>query len=160
MKHIHSYNFIKWFDDSKVVDFDKEPLIVYHGTKNSFDVFNKINVNEPSGDYVGCGYFFTSDKNKAYEYGHIIIPVYLKIINPIVIYNSYDAKKLRDSFGGENYYKLKNENPCKIQEELINRGYDGLIDYSYNQYAVFYPNQIKSVDNYGDWNENNNNIYL
>jgi hypothetical protein len=33
-------NFWKWFGDSKVVDEQGRPLVVYHGTRHSFDEFN------------------------------------------------------------------------------------------------------------------------
>lgn len=33
-------NFAKWFGDSKVVDADGNPLVVYHGTSESFDQFD------------------------------------------------------------------------------------------------------------------------
>jgi hypothetical protein len=38
---IDNPNFKRWFGDSKVVDDDGNPKIVYHGTTKSFDVFEK-----------------------------------------------------------------------------------------------------------------------
>ena len=40
-KGVESPFFKKWFGDSKVVDADGKPLIVYHGTRSDFDVFKK-----------------------------------------------------------------------------------------------------------------------
>ena len=33
-------NFWNWFDGSKVVDEKGRPLVVYHGTKDTFDIFD------------------------------------------------------------------------------------------------------------------------
>lgn len=56
-------NFKHWFGDSKVVDENGEPLVVYHGTTHTFDNF------EPDrgtiGNAVGIGYYFTSSADDA-----------------------------------------------------------------------------------------------
>jgi len=44
-------------------------------------------------------------------------------------------------------------------EKIVELGYDGLIDNLYNQYAVFQPNQIKSVDNDGSFDLDDDDIY-
>jgi hypothetical protein len=47
-------------------------------------------------------------------------------------------------------------------EDLKERGYDGIIIKSnnYDQYVAFKSNQIKSVNNNGDYNCETNNIFL
>ena len=35
-------NFKKWFKNSKVVDKQGNPLVVYHGTNKSFNSFDKL----------------------------------------------------------------------------------------------------------------------
>ena len=59
----------------------------------------------------------------------------------------------------------------KLYNGLIEFGFDGVFHEPYNKvdlysfnkhpvaYVVLYPNQIKSVDNNGEWNMSNNNIY-
>lgn len=159
--------FKKWFGDSKVVDEKGEPLVVYHGTDVKFNEFKKetFNKNEISGDYVGEAFYF-SNKETALKYGKDIIPVYLKSENPLIVNNYKDFEKLIiDMFGMDKtnsypaYFDIKDENPKKIKEEFIKLGYDGLIDNLYNQYAVFEPTQIKSVENQGTFDLNNPNIY-
>lgn len=145
---------LAWFGDSKVTHNGK-PLLVYHGTNTKFLKFDKkyINTIEPKGDYIGCGFYFTGDYYTALKYADSsvkkkggepnVIKAYLKIENPILINSAEDAKNLRDIFGGEiEYYKLSKSNPYKIRETLIELGYDGLIDNTYNQYAVFIESQI------------------
>ncbi|MBQ3989256.1 MAG: hypothetical protein II630_00310, partial [Bacteroidales bacterium] len=50
-------NFWRWFGDSKVVDEQGRPLVVYHGSENSFDTFEKTD--------VANAYFFAGDKKVA-----------------------------------------------------------------------------------------------
>ena len=50
--------FKKWFGDSKVVDKNGEPLIVYHGTTHNFDSFTKERGNTEND--FGKGYYFTN----------------------------------------------------------------------------------------------------
>jgi hypothetical protein len=52
--------FRAWFGDSKVVDADGRPLVVYHGTGDEFDTFSK--------DYAGGLFHFTEDEHAARNY--------------------------------------------------------------------------------------------
>ena len=59
--------FKKWFGDSKVVDENGKPLVVYHGTTQNFDIFD-IKKSEAEAD-LGGGFYFTSsarDVNRNY----------------------------------------------------------------------------------------------
>lgn len=153
-------NFYNWFGNSKVVDEQGRPLVVYHGTNNNFNIFDKsmFNKTESRGDYVGEGFYFHKKSYSAQKYGKNIIAAYLKLENPIIINNEQDANEFRDSFGKDDkYWDLQ---PSEIRTKLIERDYDGLIDNLYNQYATFEPNQIKSVDNRGTYSSDTGNIYL
>ena len=69
---------------SKVVDENGEPLVVYHGTSNTFDTFDKSKlgsttgkgkyVNKKTGEEIPIdsekGFFFTSDKMNALSYSY------------------------------------------------------------------------------------------
>ena len=79
----YSNSFKEWFGESKVVDENGEPLVVYHGTNYTISDFNYKDDRE-----FNPGFFFTSDKNYAESVaeaksGNIIMPVFLKITNPI-----------------------------------------------------------------------------
>lgn len=78
--------FKNWFGDSKVVDDDGQPLVVYHGTKESFNIFDfdKLGLNTGADSAEELGFFF-SGENVAGEFGENLIPVYLSIKNPMVI---------------------------------------------------------------------------
>lgn len=66
---VGSENFKKWFRDSKVVDADGNPRVVYHGSAIEFEAFDKnllgSNTHAPSAE---TGFFFTSDKEVAQSY--------------------------------------------------------------------------------------------
>lgn len=130
---------------------------VYHGTNVEFDKFDesKINSIEQSGDYVGEGFYFTKDVNKAKKYAQqtikknggkeVVIEAYLDMQKPFVINNKKDVEKLNTIFGGEEArIELSLDNPSEIRKILQNNGYDGLIDNMYGQSAVFDPSQIKT----------------
>ena len=61
--------FKKWFGDSKVVDENGEPLIVYHGTSANFDTFDNSKLGfSTDAKSAKQGIFFTSAKNVAEGY--------------------------------------------------------------------------------------------
>jgi len=76
-RQINSPEFKRWFGNSKVVDKDGKPLIVYHGTRSSSEPFTVFNTatNRTLGTHFGS--------TKAAEIiGSNIYPVYLKLENP------------------------------------------------------------------------------
>lgn len=137
--------------DYTIKDEKGTPITVFHGTNADFKNFDvsKINSNEPAGDFVGRGIFFTPDKSKAQGYGNNIKSANISMKNPLVIETKEDINNLYNQFGGiVNYVKLKKSNPQAVQNKLIELGYDGLIDKMYNQYAVFEPTQIHNLQHY------------
>ena len=79
-------NFWKWFGDSKVVDASGKPLVVYHGTRAQFEVFDFGRIGQ-QGRAEGAGFYFTTNKQVAAGYG-TPMDVYLAVGKPL----AYDAK--------------------------------------------------------------------
>ena len=139
-------NFWKWFGNSKIVDENGNPLICYHGTNNKFNSFNK-SIN----GHFDAGIYFTPNYSVGKSYGSKLKSVYLKMENPLW-FNRDMPEELEKAV----YFRNK---------ELL-KDYDGIIvgfpengmDFV-SEIIVFEPNQIKSIDNNGDWNPNSNNIY-
>ena len=148
--------FKAWFGDSKVVDAEGKPLVVYHGTARAFDTFN----------VRGLGAWFTSQPDVAGSYSEIatraasdgaaqVIPVHLSIKNPApseAIFDAYqDAKKAKVPKGGAVAF---------VREKLEAHGYDGIVDGKGVDaaYVAFRPEQIKSVNNRGTFDPNDPNI--
>lgn len=143
---IDNPNFWKWFGDSKVVDEQGNPLVVYHGTNTDFDQFityygahfgNKDQVDEIHD---------RMDFNELRD-GLNTIPVYLSIQNP---------KRIKDL--GSSKYDWRD-----AKQKAISQGYDGFIyknrfegDKRSDSYVAFYQSQIKSaIGNNGNFDPNN-----
>ena len=104
--------FLAWFKDSKVVDAEGKPLVVYHGTASDFDAFqmdaplrNKVRVlatwaaSKIDGSYSTrrakekATAFFTSDPALASDYAasfgdaaaQVVMPTYLSLQRPVVM---------------------------------------------------------------------------
>lgn len=179
--------FKNWFGDwlndpqnaSKVVDENGEPLVVYHGTlKGGFKIFKNSKkgvwfANEDvAGDYGWATDEETGEpiriKQSDIEETQGVYPVFLNIRNPLTV-----------DFQGKG--ALDNEKaPSEIFEENIsdNNNYDGMIvnnvkDYGmpmgattefykapHSTYAIKNSNQIKSINNRGNFDRRNPDIYL
>lgn len=160
--------FKKWFKNSKVVNKDGSPLVVYHGTDKIFSIFKPgtrgSNTGAPSAE---AGYFFTSRKATAEYYSRgkypnresarehhaspTVLPVYLSIQNPLV--HDFKGKMYRE----ESYRDLIDRAQAAGHDGVILQNtYDGG-EYSRmdawmqgrfkgeNIYVAFEPNQIKSA---------------
>ena len=142
--------FLAWFGDwinnptkaSKVVDENGEPLVVYHF---SSERFNKFDLSKTRQNMDIPGFYFSNEKQNWQDMGRNLMSVFLNIRNPI---------KGKPSSKGEG---------SKVRKRLISAGYDGAIsidEETYEtEYLVFSPNQIKSVNNRGEWSLKNSNIF-
>lgn len=78
-------NFWAWFGDSKVVDADGRPLVVYHGSDTTFEAFTVESIGK-NATALGYGFYFAEreDVAKAYEgEGGGVTAVYLAASNPV-----------------------------------------------------------------------------
>jgi hypothetical protein len=94
---INTDAFKRWFGDSKVVDENGEPLVVYHGTVDDIKEFDttRSEMGSHFGDDLAANMVFDSKsdgfKPKAMPTtGRNIIPVYLQINKPLRI-NDVDS---------------------------------------------------------------------
>jgi hypothetical protein len=163
-----------WFGDSKVVDEKGEPKVVYHGTTKDFTSFSK----EASH---GFGIYFTPEPDVATTYatgtmsrgitpeeaaeitgsnleeGPRILPVFLKIRNPLEITAS-------DYLNGVTNSGIL----LADRDVLVAAGYDGILVkadpdmgddlFAHDNWIAFEPTQIKSVNNRGTFDPNDPNI--
>ena len=76
--------FKRWFGNSKVVNADGSPKVMYHGTNKDFNEFMASEKANRTG--MPDGFYFTSDAEDASRYakgdGASVMPVYLSIKNP------------------------------------------------------------------------------
>jgi len=160
---VRTPQFKTWFGDwetdpanaSKVVDENGEPLVVYHGTKSRFFVFDR-NMGGQSNTLAKVGFWFTAKKAFAENFAwqaywgkddEAIYSVFLNIKNP-KIYTTNFTKDYGDSYEQfhSDIYKLegkkeweaniagigmKLENPEQTidnyRQLLSDEGYDGII---------------------------------
>lgn len=147
-------SFKNWFGDwendpanaSKVVDENGEPLVVYHGTDEIFNIFDKTK-GRANMDIQGS--FFSPYKIDAQGYGKNVYPVFLNIKNPA---NENVGYKTLNKYQGQNGAGIK------AREDLIKQGYDG-VNNENTEYVVFDSKQIKSINNRGSFDRNNPDIY-
>lgn len=170
-------NFYKWFGDSKVVDEQGRPLVVYHGSKSVFDTFDINMIGAGAGSALGDGFYFTKDKLTASEYGADIMSVYLNIRNPLVFDYTNALDYLRKVFkikqseidGWKKYYASGADTTSYVVNRLFREydltekakslGFDGVLFDSGDEIVAFEPNQIKSVNNRGTYDSRTPNIY-
>jgi hypothetical protein len=163
---VRTPEFISWFGDwinspetaSKVVDENGEPLVVYHGSENEFNVYGIDKVGKTDYGIAGRGFYFTSDKDiseaysmKAYsEVIGFIHSVFLSVKEPKLVIDPIEI-------GIDLYFfkqsKESRDNIFKATDNLIKLGNDGVIWKKTNfappikwEYVAFYPNQIKLAD--------------
>lgn len=139
-------NFYRWFGDSKVVDEQGRPLVVYHGSDSNFEVFDRTKTRSTMDIQ---GNFFSPWELDAQGYGQNVRAFYLSIKNPAPSNVGYKALK---KFQGQN------DAGIKAREELENMGYDG-VNNDDEEYIAFNPNQIKSTSNRGTYSESENIYY-
>lgn len=148
-------NFKKWFANSKVVDKHGKPLVVYHGSNIEIEEFE---------DTIT---YFTDDYMNAdgYAGGEYVYDVYLSIQNPLIV-DCQDRKwdDIDTPYGSTTQGVVSSVDESKYDGVIFINIKDSWIDDvdyqdSSTVYVTFSPKQIKSVDNNGTWNKNNNDIY-
>ena len=178
-----SKSFKQWFEDSfptfdpttgellhvdtirsKAVDYNGEPLVMWHRSP-----YGGITTFDPSKIDGDDGFWFSKDKHYYLKEDVTpAYPVFLKINNPFEIPH-------HDFLVGMDGTHFSFEEMDKDWSRKGKKEYDGLITYEehvpefygdtygIDDYGIFIsvrnPNQIKSIDNNGQFSVNNNNIY-
>ena len=181
--------FWDWFGYSYAADKDGKPLVLFHGTKATepfrqfkTDMQGKglTSMFFTNNEYIAPSYIGRKG---------VILPVYLSMQKPLVLDFSnqdpvywnkipFNGKKLKT----DTIVRMANQNPNYdgvIFKNIIDLGPNprALMSKSFRQkskglsrqqanklllsdiYAVFHPNQIKSIYNEGTWGKRTNNMY-
>lgn len=172
--------FKRWFDKSKVVDSNGKPLIVYHGTKKDFSTFDSGRFGTFDHGTVGIGIYATSNKEIANNYTHTVVgnvrvhdggnvmPMYMRIVNPI---GFDDAMKIKMQLvndliaSGESWAEVEKSIGRRLTAHLKELGYDGVspTDGKWegvgDSWTAFSPAQVKSaIGNSGSFDPASNKI--
>ena len=170
-------NLRAYMADSKVVDAEGRPIVMYHGTARDFDAFESgaIGASNDAGK-IGAGFYLTESTGWADGYagkgdGANVMPVYVSLRNPLVIgpmkgvtlwdrlrgysegFGIFDDPVLPGSGNRPNP-----EWSAKFSAALREAGHDGVVlDYLPGQREVMVldPRQIKSaIGNSGRFDPN------
>lgn len=156
-------NFQKWFKNSKVVDENGEPLVVYHGSRSTRD-FSVFDYDADTDKATGSGEipaFFFSDEETAgvykadvklgtlYEGEGRMVPAYLSIQNPAEI--DYEGANFRGvgllaerynyltkqwepfTNNGLRYFPNEREIISALRKRWPNRTFDLDVDYRFTK---------------------------
>ena len=182
---IYSQAFRNWFGDwitnegevSKVVDSNGEPLVVYHGSKNNWDTYNKEVFKR---DQFGRGIYLSEDSNVSEEYGNVRA-FFASVKSPFYagyIYDEDGKKSNRTSAAGLlfNHESISREEYATELKKYINAEEaeqigtelstsDAVVvsyrhpETRYGEIVVSDPNQIKSATgNNGNFSTEDNNV--
>lgn len=168
--------FKRWFSDSKVVNPDGSPMVVYHGTTKDFTAFSdsrgrnrtplqkflfKLGLNQTEGDF-----FFAQDPEFAGSYAGehgrleagVVMPVYLRIANPEVYVRGESQGSVLDAMkrakrAGKDGLIIRN------WHEPYATKFDGSEGDPTNVFVAFDSRQIKSaIGNNGDFDPSDPDI--
>ena len=157
-----------------MVDSENNPLILYHGSKNKFTAFDDRKKGSATDSGMrGRGFYFSSSKGTSQNYGDNILTVYLKIeklfdmlsfdsikdicdyleIDESILYETGDINK------GYPWYSVKVSGYFSgvFSDAARDKGYDGIRHGI--EFVVFKPNQIKSVENDGSFDIDDDDIF-
>lgn len=141
-KQTETAAFKKWFGDSKVVDENGQPLVVYHGSINQGMTEIRPGMREP-GAWFTRSLRYANDYAKGPEGG--IYEAFLSIERPMVVTFDADGLPVVD---GES---LDFDNNVDIVRHAMKGGYDGVHfpDGNFSEeseaWVAFRPEQIKSA---------------
>lgn len=153
-------NFWQWFGDSKVVDEDGYPTVLFHGTSKDFPSFSTSTFGSTSGYHASdVGFFATAipelasmyaDKAAKGGHGQNIMPIFITIKNPKFYETSSEYYRNIDNL------KKKGVSGKEWREILESEGFDGIIVREDKEEVIaFRPEQIKSaIGNIGIFNPN------
>lgn len=157
--------FKRWFGDSKVVDADGKPLVVYHGTGSDFDAFSSD--AEPTNYETDRGTFhFTDNLGTAEAYSQFSGPFgEIENESPRVIkaYLSLQSPMEHNARIGSTAIEEWDSDGDTIKKFAQRGRHDGVIirpgdGSSESLYIAFSPSQIKSVNNRGTFDPNDDRI--
>lgn len=157
--------------NTKVVDENGNPKVVYHGTPNNFNAFSKEMFGTSTDRGIwGNGFYFSDSEQYAKTYEKRgdkqgrTLTVFLNIENPLFISlrnggnegAMYFHELMEKHFTDDIYedatrtVELMSVAQERLTADIVANGYDGIVvEYTNHidtEYVAFNPNQIKSAD--------------
>lgn len=172
--------FKAWFGDSKVVDENGDPLVVYHGTGSEFDVFGGLDAagwfaeTEELADVYAKRSMDRESDDETWTPKERIVEAYLSIQNPKTVTEDMNSEvtwdEARAILGtpGVGWGPAQQSTTLwevvtspEIVAVLREQGFDGVRvpEGGVGTWLAFDPTQIKSVDNRGSFDPSDPVIY-
>lgn len=124
-------NFWKWFADSKVVNADGTPRVMYHGTSADFDTFDtsKIVVVDTDAPFNGFWFSSDSDTSPAFHNPSNIMPLYLRITNPAPwqVWRKVTREVMEEYHETRTIPDRSRSTNDEVRHRLSDMGYDGIL---------------------------------
>jgi hypothetical protein len=131
---VQTPEFKRWFGESKIVDAEGNPRVMYHGTGAEFEKFRR------SRSDVGMHFGTAEQANDRLAYTAkgddtqpSVVPVYLSIKNPMRLpdvgaWNQYNvAHHLLEKFPQDRDRISRLNSPKAIREYIQSKGHDGIV---------------------------------
>jgi len=125
--------FKAWFGDSKIVDDDGEPLVVYHGTDSDV-AFDEFTSDSTYGISTALGPHFAADKSVSETFtetrqgegkeGGRVYPVYLKMENPLIVETGTPTFGISDDVAVARVVAKQSATPEFIKSVAKDNGFD------------------------------------
>jgi hypothetical protein len=145
----------EWLQGSKVIDHLGKYLVLYHGTNKLFEHFDDTQTPMVSGTLRG--FYFTSDKSAAQDYGKNLMVVMVNLKNPFVGSPMDHYREVhgiqKPGFGAspEVFARNRAVTPQVVKDWLIEQGHDGVIIpsgsvyFDHDEVIAFNPDQIRII---------------
>lgn len=160
--------FWRWFGDSKAVDSNGRPLVLFHGSYENFEEFqlpwDRDDYDPDKGEYVedgyaggnlGIGFYFTSHKNYAKTFGNVK-EYYIRAINLFNLTDEANIEMVNTRFQEERDELDYGEYGEVIDAIMKESKYDtafgkgvGGLSYGADEWKILNGNQAKLVSNSG-----------
>ena len=166
-------------NSSKVVDENGEPLVVYHGTNENFNIFDKKKAGSGNDKGLrGKGFYLSPNQKTSEAYGGRVISAYISLKHPFnpsefasaeevskhltnrLVQQGYDEYTVDSSIFNVGYsFSVGNEYANVFSSILKEAGYDGVLYPHRQEVITFDSHQIKSAtDNIGTFDGENEDI--
>lgn len=146
--------FWEWFNGSKVIDDNGQPLTLYHGTNAIIDTFDHRKKGSSTDPGMrGRGFYFSTNIRSAKSYGSNIYEVHLRILNPfhplsfdslesVASFLEVDVSILKERGRGTAHHSVSVYTPFAgvFSGAVREKGFDGIIHGQ--EYVVFKSDQI------------------
>lgn len=130
-RNIDTWQFRHWFGNSKIVNPDGSPKVVYHGTDSNFNEFSKGKLGSNTGaPSAREGFFFTDRPKTAHVYSQGFIPWQERVQSDNIIYDEIRLQEKLAAKGASHYTKLSNKDVKtyaqkrveELRQHLMERG--------------------------------------